>query len=347
MAEPLRIGVIGLGIGQWHIEGYNACELTHVTAICDANPQRLEQVRSKFSIDKAYASHEQLCADPAIDAVSICLPNALHHEVALCALNADKHVLCEKPLAESVPAAQAMADAARDSDRVTMLGMKFRFQSESQALGRLVQQNRLGDIYYGWTSYLRPPTGIPRLGTWFTRHAMAGGGALIDNGVHLLDLLWWLMGRPVPQRVSAATHDRLGQRQARRDGTNKPLTFDVEDFGAGVIHFTNGASILLDNSWASYVGDQTIIGMRLLGTEGGATLWPYSVFTESGALNEPTPPAQSQFEHFARCIIDGTTPLATFDQGLDVLCMIDAMYRSAREQREIQLEPVTIAANDG
>jgi predicted dehydrogenase len=343
--ERLNVAVIGLGIGRWHAESYRDTSNARLVALCDVDANRLASGRERYGVEKTYTSYEALCDDPTVDAVSVCVPNHLHAPISIYALEHGKHVLCEKPLANSVANAEAMVAAARRSGRVAMVAMKFRYTPEAVTIRRLVEDGELGEIYYGWTTYLRQLGGIPGMGGWFTRKPMSGGGPMIDNGVHFLDLLWWLMGCPTPTRVSGATYAKFGPRGKGASGWNRvpmPEEFSVEDLATAMIRFDNGASVLMDNGWAGFVPGETI-GVRLMGTEGGATLWPYGVTGESdGKVVDRTPDASqtdapSQFHHFADCALNGKTPISSFENCLEVTRMLDAVYRSAEAGTDVPI----------
>jgi predicted dehydrogenase len=218
------------------------------------------------------------------------------------------------------------------------VAMKFRFTPEAQYIYRLLQKGELGKPYYGYTHYLRPPDGIPTgASNWFISKKKAGGGALIDNGVHLLDLNWYLMGCPKPVSAFGMTYNIFGSRVE-----NKKDTLDVEDFGCGLIKYGNGATIYLDNAWACMVAN-TEAGLRVCGTEAGATMFPFSIIkTEAGRIKETKPDLtkmvyQNQFEHFIGCIANDTEPASPVSQGLSVLKMIHGVYRSAETGSAVNL----------
>jgi len=184
--ERVRVGVIGMGMGRNHAVAYRDCPEAELVAICDVDSHRLEQVAGEVHPWRTYTQAEDLLADGEIDAVSLCLPNALHCETAIRALEAGKHVLCEKPLAMNAAEGERMVETARRLGRTLMMHFNYRFQPTSQAVKRFVDEGQLGEIYFGRTLWHRN-RGIPGIGRWFTRKEAAGGGALIDLGVHRLD----------------------------------------------------------------------------------------------------------------------------------------------------------------
>lgn len=336
--STVKIGIIGLGIGKWHLESFLKTKGAEVVALCDADQNRLRTLADESKIARRYQDIGAILSDKDIDAVSVCLPNFLHAEVAVAALKKGKHVFCEKPLADSLSNAQKIAKAAKKAKKKCMVAMKFRFTPEAHYISGLLKKGELGEVYYGYTHYLRPPEGIPTgAGNWFIKKGKAGGGALIDNGVHLLDVNWYLMGCPKPIYVFGSTCAKFGPyvEAIKND-------FDVEDFGCGLIKFENGATIYLDNAWASMVGE-TIIGLRICGTKGGATMWPFSVIKLEGAKTKVETPDlssrkyQTQFEHFVECILIDSEPISSAGQGVEMLQMLDGIYRSSRIGKAIKL----------
>ena len=183
------------------------------------------------------------------------------------------------------------------------------------------------------------------MGTWFTKKKFAGGGPLIDNGVHFLDLIWWLMGCPEPVEAFGSTYAKFGPygKGAKGwEGTPSPDVFDVEDLALGSIRFKNGATVMLDNAWACFVEKNTT-AMRLCGTKGGATLWPFGIcYEEEGEIVSKIPDltqfkAESQFKHFIDCVLNDKKPTSTIEQGVTVLRMLDAIYRSAAAGKSVEI----------
>ncbi|MBD3184657.1 hypothetical protein GF312_20420 [Candidatus Poribacteria bacterium] len=345
--QQLRIGVIGLGIGRWHLESYMAIDEVKVVALCDVDTEKLQSAATRYGISKIFTDYNKLCEMNKLDAVSICVPNYLHVPIAVCALENGKHILCEKPLSISPEEGQKILEAVRKRPELkAMMAMKFRFNKDSMYLRNLIEKGKLGDIYYGFSTYLRQLGGIPKMGTWFTKKNMSGGGPLIDNGVHFLDLIWWLMGCPKPVEAFGVTYAKFGPygKGARGwKGEPSPEVFDVEDLALGTIKFDNDASVMLDNAWAAMV-EKEVIGMRLCGTKGGATLWPFKICLENnGNIISKTPDLEkmkggNQFEHFVNCIQEDEKPLSTIEQGVTVLKMLDAIYRSAKKGKSVSID---------
>ena len=341
-----RVGVIGLGIGRWHLESYLAIPEVKVSAICDVDNDRVRSAATRYGIAKIYTDYEELCQSKNVDAVSICVPNNMHAPVAVCAIENGKHILCEKPLSSSLAEGKKVLESANKHPELTaMMAMKFRFNRDSVYVRNMVENGELGEVYYGFSTYLKQLGGIPKMGTWSTKKKLSGGGPLIDNGVHFLDLIWWLMGCPKPVEAYGATYAKFGpygKGASGWEGEPSPEAFDVEDLALGTIRFENGASVMLDNAWAAFV-EKEVIGMRLCGTKGGATLWPFRIcYEEEGQIVSKTPElknikSESQFKHFIDCILNNKQPVSTIEQGVTVLKMLDAIYRSAEEGKSVAM----------
>jgi len=335
----LRVGILGGGWpGQRHAEGFAASGVWQVAAIADADPERRNALADASRADPV-ASAEALFARDDLDAVVIALPTFLHHSMVLAALAAGKHVLCEKPPALNATEAAAMAEAAARHGRVLGFGLQRRAMFSSIAAQALIDEGGLGEIYHARAVYTRP-WGAPKgAGGWFRDPAKAGGGPLIDIGIHVLDLAWYLMGRPQAVAASGAVHDRAAQ------------TSPVESSAFGLLRFEGGRSIQLEAAWILPQSDD-VTSVQLFGAEAGALIEPgkLTVIRVSDAgIEEHSPPItiglpdalvgpfQTQARRFAAAI-GGTEPqLGSAEDGVRLMQMIDALYASGKEQREIVL----------
>ncbi|MEM1063302.1 MAG: Gfo/Idh/MocA family oxidoreductase, partial [Planctomycetota bacterium] len=241
--SKIRVGVIGLGHGRRHIEGYREHPTAEVVAIADLDDERLDSVGREFGIAHRYDAADALLASDDLDAVSICVPNKFHHDMTLTALGRGLHVLCEKPLAMDAAEATEMAETAAACDRRLTVNFAFRFTAEAQALKAQVAAGRLGGVYFARSVWHRRRF-VPGFGGWFTRKQSSGGGAMIDIGVHRLDLALWLMDFPEPDWVLANHWDGLTAPLAEEAGAD----FDVEDFAAATIRFKNGMMLAVEAS---------------------------------------------------------------------------------------------------
>lgn len=343
--EKVNVAVVGLGMGRHHLHCYKHCPEANVVAICDVDEKRLQAVGDEYGVQTRFTHYEDLLALPNLHAVSVALPNYLHAPVTIAALKAGLHVMCEKPLAMNAQEAEAMVAAAKAAGRQLMMHFNTRWHPSSRMARQLVDEGLLGHVYFGRTGWHRN-RGIPGLGGWFTTKAKAGGGPMIDLGVHRLDLALWLMDFPKPVTVTGTAYGFLGQELAARQGK----TYDVEDLAAGFIRFENGASLVVEASWAGNSQKREEGFTILRGTRGGLHLdnegegyeFRIRAYQEmGGTLAEITPrvplPATTPQADFVRAILNGTPVPAPGEQGLQVQRILDALYRSAEEGREVHL----------
>ena len=334
----LKVGVIGLGIGRKHIEGYRTHPGCEVAALCDLDEAKLSAAAEEFRVPATFTDTDRMFAEAGLDVVSICTPNSLHRPLAEAAFAAGCHVLCEKPIATSAADGEAMLAAADAAGKRLMMNFSFRFTPQAAALKARVDAGDLGEIYYGRTLWTRR-RGVPGWGGWFGQKKLAGGGPLIDLGVHRLDLALWLMGYPEPVWVMGQTWNALTGEKA--DDASVP--FDVEDFAAGSIRFAGGQMLSLEASWAGNQRDHERMETRLFGTKGGLVHenvnggydFRAELTCERGdvlwdeTLHEPAPPVPPSMWNFVEAITADAPHPADGAQGLTVQRLLDALYRSA------------------
>jgi predicted dehydrogenase len=361
--QHLRVGVIGAGIGALHLAAYNQLPQVEVVALAGLDDDRVRRVAAEYSVPQTYREYEHMLAAPGIDAVSVCLPNALHAPVSIAALQAGKHVLVEKPLARNVEEAQTMIAAAEAADRILMVSFDKRYRGDVQWIKRYIDSGALGRIYYAKAHWMRR-AGIPRLGSWFVSKEQAGGGPLIDLGVHVLDIAMYLMGEPRPRALSANVYAEFGPRGlknwvGREQFSNERLTYEVEDMATAFVRLEGDGTIadarttmLLEASWATHSAAGDDFGVTLYGTEGGVELmvrnYGYDdtvrVFSDVGGVPVDSAPKIPRgkghlhvIERFVGAILDGAPPIPSAEEGLRRVEVIGACYRSALEGREVAI----------
>ena len=349
MARKLRAGVVGVkGIGRAHIKGYTQCDATELVALADVDGKVLAERANEHGVSDVYTDPAKMFARRDIDVVSLGVPNKFHCPLTVAALRAGKHVLCEKPMAMSVAEGRKMAQAARKAKRALMIALCHRHTAPIQALKKFVDAGQLGPIYYANGSILRR-RGIPGYGGWFTTKKLSGGGAMIDNGVHIIDLAWWLMGRPRPVACSAVTYAKFGRRKdvQKAAGWNKTKCFDVEDLAAAMVRFDNGAALFIELSWSG--NTRNTLELSLAGEKGGAyyDFKDVTIFGEDkGQVVDIMPQVafQDRFvgevTHFADCILRGRAPISGPADGLAIQSILDSAYRSAKTGREVRVPKV-------
>lgn len=282
----------------------------------------------------------------ALDVVAIATPNDLHKPLTIAALEAGCHVLCEKPMATNAREAQAMLDASERMGKRLMINFSYRFSKTAMALHDEVHTGILDDVYFARTVWLRR-RGLPGFGGWFGTKKRSGGGPLIDLGVHRLDLALWLMDYPKPVWVMASTYNHLASAIARAEGK----TFDVEDTAISLVKFENAATLEIEASWASHIRDREHMETRLLGTNGGLVQYntdggytfDADIFSVRNGKEINTKPRlrgkhpESSIEHFVDCILSNKPHTCTAREGLTVMKLLDAIYKSAQKGAPVKI----------
>ncbi|GAC1373626.1 MAG: Gfo/Idh/MocA family oxidoreductase [Ktedonobacteraceae bacterium] len=355
--STIRVGIIGLGFGgESALKGYQRLPNVEVVALAGLEEERLAQLGKTYEIPHLYRHYEELLQRDDLDAVSIAVPNSLHAPIALAALERGLHVLCEKPLARNSEEAEAMVQAATRANRVLRVVFNHRERNDVQTLKQYIAEGKLGTIYYARAYWMRR-RGIPGVGTWFVNKQVAGGGPLIDLGVHVLDIALFLLDEPSIVSVTASTYNELGSRglgfnpNARKSGSGS--NFEVEDLATAFMRLSTGATLLLEASWATHSSAQDDYGIVLYGTEAGAeirvqnynTTNTLTIYTNTaGVPSEITPHVQGGDFHnavvreFIASIASGNWSLHNGADGLRRTRIIDACYASALQKREVILE---------
>lgn len=349
--EAVRVGVVGLGgMGTTHARIMNELGAS-IAAGTDVQPDARDSFAEEYGA-RGYADHDSMLAEEALDAVVVTVPNAFHEPAVTAALEADVPVLVEKPLADSLEAAERIAAAEAASDAFGMIGLNNTFCPAAEQFVTLDEAGRFGDIAQIETTYLRR-RGIPDRESWFTTAELSGGGALIDIGVHALDFALFLLGYPAVERVTGVTRRDFGKRRAYADPdgwtggkSGDDPTFDVDDSATALITCENGTTIRLDVAWA--VNREPTRGVMVRGTDAGAQL---SLGGDELAINDA---GVETHDHYLDCTYDlraeqsskhaqdalflqrvrrGDPPERnTIEQGLQVQAVLDAIYRSAAEE---------------
>lgn len=346
------MAVVGAGsIATAHLDAYAAEADAELVAVVDRHPERAAVLAGRYGIPEVYTSLPAALEDERVQAVSVCTANESHAELAVVALSAGRHVLVEKPLATTVPDAVAIQDAARRSGTVVQVGFVRRFSGNVVTLKRFVDAGDLGEIYYGRASNLRR-AGHP--GGWYGARERSGGGPLIDIGSHVLDLCWYLMGRPEPLTVTGNTYARLGERGGlgprRYRATDAGSTSSVEDLANASIRFVNGASLLLDASYSLHAPEDRL-SVSIHGESGGADVEPeLRLATERhGTMLNLVPQIdhrtfdlvegfRGEISNFVQACLGREDVLAPVQDGVQVTRMVAGVYASAAAGHEVRLD---------
>jgi len=353
MPGKIRIGLIGAGnIGNVHLQEFGKLkDLCEFTVITDAYLPLAEQRAQQYGIPAVSPSPEDLISREDVDAVIVAVPNQAHAPLAIAALEQGKHVLVEKPMGLDSEAAKEIVRAQRRTGKTVMVAHQMRWEPLSLQVKSQVERGELGRIYTAKTGWYRRK-GIPGWGTWFTQQAQSGGGPLIDIGVHMLDLAFFLMGEPKPVSVYGSTYAEFGPRKKGIGGWGKPDwngIYDVEDLATAIIKMEDGSSLTLEVSWAVHMDTDSAPFLHLMGSEGGAVLRGEEgkFVTERFDQTVDVPlsaPADDEgarvrlSRHFLECVREGKTPWTSAETGLRSNLIIDAIYESSRKGGEVKLD---------
>jgi len=351
--KTLNVGVIGTGMGRLHISDYRNVPGVEVLAVCDLNEKELNEQADRLNVPLRFTDYRQLLAVEELDAVSVVVPNDLHKEMTLAALERGLHVLCEKPMATNAADADEMVAAARQAGKRLMIHMVLRFKAEYAAMKRLAESGRLGEVYCAEAAMIRRRS-VPALhfsrdavmgrGEWFVTAARSGGGALMDIGVHILDLAWWLMGAPKPLTALGSTFLKIAPDLLAK----RRIAIDVDEMVTGQINCEGGRTIHFTAAWCCNMKKGH--SLRIFGTEAGISAMPPMLHYNDGdkEIDEPLDPLGAKHactpqQHFVDCIRDPEMPLtASGEECLWVARMLDAIKESARTGREVVLDTETL-----
>lgn len=346
----VRAGIIGVGgiaMGK-HLPALAKLDNVKITAFYDIDKERALKGLDQFGAPgaKVYEDYHDLLA-AKLDVVHICTPNNSHATIAIEALQAGKHVMCEKPMATTAADARRMVAAARAAGKKLTIGYQQRYRPDSLYVKKLVEQGELGDIYYAKALALRR-RGVPTWGVFLDK-GIQGGGPMIDIGTHALDLTLWLMNNYEPEYAVGAAFYKLG---ARPNAVNSwgpwdPAKFEVEDSALGFVKFKNGAALVLETSWALNTLQESGIAYVLCGTEAGADYLDGlringekhgRLYTEKIDLNacggefndlRGLGPGEIEAKLWIDAIVNDTDPVVKMEQALVVCEILDAIYESS------------------
>ncbi len=351
----MKVAVIGCGTiaNAAHIPSYMNNPEAEIVYFCDIILERAARAVAQYGCGRAVTDYHEVLNDPEIEAVSVCTPNNVHAQIAIDALRAGKHVLCEKPAARTYAEALEMQKVQHETGRVLNIGVVNRFNDSVNRIKEYIDGGKLGDVHHVYASF-RAHRSIPGLGGAFTTKAIAGGGALIDWGVHYLDIVMYCCGDPRVKTVTGETFCKLGKDMknytyvdmwAEQSSDKENGTYDVDDSVTGMIR-TEGPVITLNGAWAQNIGESETY-IDFMGDKGGIRLHYGSDFTlyttENGALVEYTPKFkmrdhfQNEIDAFIDCIKTGRKLPSHIDTVIITAEMMQAIYDSAEQHHEIDL----------
>ena len=360
MSDILRIGIIGCGgiANGKHMPALKKQKDVQMVAFCDIIEERAVKAAKDYGTPdaKTYTDYKKLLEDKTIDVVHVCTPNKEHSFITIDALEAGKHVMCEKPMAKTYAEAKAMLDAAKRTGKKLTIGYQNRHTPQALYVKQACDEGVLGDIYYANAIALRRRA-VPTWGV-FLNEDEQGGGPLIDIGTHALDLTLWCMNNYKPKMVVGTKYRKLADQTqtANAWGDWDPKEFTVEDSAFGFVVMENGATIILQSSWALNILDANEAAFRLCGTKAGADTVDGAringvkygrQYVEKPALNAggvafydgtSASPSDIDMAQWINAIRTDSDPCVLPEQALCVTRILEAIYTSSETGKPVYFE---------
>lgn len=361
MDRVVKIGIIGCGgiANAKHMPSLSKIENVELVAFCDIILSKAEEAAKKYGTPdaKVYEDYKELLKDEEIEVVHVLTPNKEHSEISIAALYAGKHVMCEKPMAKTVADAKRMLDAAKETGKKLTIGYQNRQKVESIYAKDIIERGDLGEIYHANCYSLRR-RGTPNWGV-FLNEEEQGGGPVIDIATHSLDLTLYLMNNYEPELVIGKTHKKLKNPEAGNIwGDNGVSESKLEDSACAFIRMKNGATIMLESSWALNIDDPIKEGSCVLcGTDAGVSLKNNilkfnkvdnnrqvvtTVDTSAGGVafynGAAMSPSETEARNWIKAIVDDTEPIVKPEQAFVVSQILEAIYTSSKTGQPVIFE---------
>lgn len=355
--KKLKIGIVGCGgiANNKHLPALSKLkDKIELVAFCDIIVERAEKAAKDFGDEnaKVFSDYKELLKED-LDIVHVCTPNRSHAEISIAALEAGNHVMCEKPMAKTSEDAIKMVEAAKKTGKKLTIGYQNRFRPDSLYLKKSVERGDLGDIYFAKAHAIRRRA-VPTWGVFLNEYEQ-GGGPLIDIGTHALDLTLWMMDNYKPKMVVGSVFKKLGDQKETGNawGDWNPNEYTVEDSAFGFVTMENGATIILESSWALNTLDIGEAKTTLCGTLAGADMREGlrinkadlgKLVTVKPSLDaagvdffdgSATEPQDVEAKLWIDSILNDTEPTVKPEQALVVTQILEAIYKSAKTQQAV------------
>ena len=359
MSEKIKIGIIGCGgiANGKHLRAISNIDFLEPVAFCDIIEERAIETAKKYGSPdaKVYTDYKELLKDESIVAVHVCTPNRSHSFITIDALEAGKHVLCEKPMAKTYAEAKAMYEASVRTGMKLSIGYQSRWRDDSLYLKQCCDNGELGEIYYARALAIRRRA-VPTWGVFLNEYEQ-GGGPLIDIGTHALDLTLWIMNNYKPKYCVGTTYHKLNNETKTGNawGDWDPEKFTVEDSAFGFVVMENGATISVESSWAINIADPIEASTLLAGTKGGADMFDdlRINYVKNGrqVIEKPNfdaggvafydgcsdDPAELECRAFYDAIINDKEVSTKPEQAMVVTQILEAIYESAKTGQPVYI----------
>jgi predicted dehydrogenase len=356
MTNKIRIGCIGVGqIGKHHLDNYSKIENAELVAAADINETELNQVGDRFDIPNRYTDFRKLLERDDLDAVDVCLHNNLHMPVTVAALEAGKHVYCEKPMAGSYIDAEGMYMRAQELGLKLSIQSRLLFETETKAARYIIDRGLLGERYharsYGFRRRGRPY--IDGYGTpTFVQKEISSGGALYDMGVYNIIQILYLLDNPKPLRISGKIYQETDMDPRRKEISG----YDVEELGMGFVRLDGDIILDIIESWAIHLDD--FPGSYVVGSKGGVRLNPFRYFHSVGDLSFDSTANLGEFDyrmhnvheqgdiydsaqhHWVAALQGRVELLPSAELALNTMLISEGIYLSSKLGREVTVEEI-------
>ncbi len=334
--EKVRIGIVGMGtIAQTiHLPILSKFTDAEIVAACDIDLNKATSVAKKYNIPRCYSSYEDMLKkEEEIVAVDVCAPTNMHQDIAIAVLESKRDVLVEKPLARTEKESMAIVAAAKKNHKQVMVGMNSRFRPDSMILKGFIQDKALGEIFYAKAGWFRK---LDSSSPWLTRKEKSGGGVVLDLGIVMFDLAFWMMGYPEVSTVNGTNYSHY--------------TKGVEDSSIIFMKMKNGATLTIEASW-SFESNQDFFYCDCFGTDGSGSLNPFRILKRMhGSLVNVAPAShetpqtlyrksyENELKHWIGALRGLHPVLSTGEESLHRMKIVDAVYRSARLGKAIAIK---------
>jgi predicted dehydrogenase len=358
--NPIRIGIIGCGqIAQHHMKTYAKIPGAQMIACFDINEETARKSAETYGIPNVCTNFHEMLARENMDAIDVCLHNNLHMPATVAALEAGKHVYCEKPMAGSYRDAVTMLRTARERGRNLHIQLSTLYLNETRAAKELIDAGELGEVYHARSTGFRR-RGRPYVDGYgtptFVQKRNSAGGALYDMGVYHIARMLYLLGNPAVERISGKTYQKIDMDAGRRETSG----YDVEELGLGFVRFAGDLTLDLIESWA--INLESFEGSSIVGSKGGVRLNPFGFFRSVGELdvNGTTNLDSARFrwdnvrgdgnvygdsQHHWIAALQGRVPLLpTAEIALNTMLISEGIYLSDRLRREVTVQEVEEAS---
>jgi predicted dehydrogenase len=354
--EKTRIGIIGVGqIGKAHVRRYSEMESVEIVAIADINETEANRVSELYGIPNVYTDFRELLQRDDILAVDVCLHNNFHMPMTVAALEAGKHVYCEKPMAGAYIDAETMYRTAQETGQMLSIQLNTLYAKETKAAKALIDDGMLGKVYHARSTGFRR-RGRPFVDGYgsmsFVQKQISAGGALYDMGVYHIARMLYLLGNPEVQRISGKIYQETDVDAARKEASG----YNVEELGLGLVRLQDGIMLDIIEAWAIHLDN--IEGSTIVGSQGGVRLEPFGYFRSIGHLDMDGTANLERFmyrvynvqgvgdeydsaqHHWIAALQGRVELLPTAELALKTMLISEGIYLSDRLGREVSAQEV-------